>query len=314
MTKAEQDKLDEIERERRKREAALLALLLLLIGGSATVAGETRRNPRNLRRRLMEAISHGLPIEQVIRDTIGGNPSLQLPGLSPALIRAMAESWVTGYRRAFILAGEPIPADAGIPAAGVPFDDLPIYLAALHWAGGQVPGIIDGLIERLTALARKAIDAAREAGLSIAQTMKALGDAFTAAGWTATDPATVNPASKGSPGYAAVGLATETILTAWNGGLFNGYFGPMAEKALILRHFSVMDHRTSEICIDRNDLTLPANDPYWKSNSWPKLHNRCRSVVMPVPSHFEISDWRPTVPVQDGWGAPPAMAFGVRFA
>ena len=41
---------------------------------------------------------------------------------------------------------------------------------------------------------------------------------------------------------------------------------------------AIEDERTTEICSARAGITLPYDDPFWKSN-WPPLHYNCRSTV-----------------------------------
>jgi hypothetical protein len=84
-----------------------------------------------------------------------------------------------------------------------------------------------------------------------------------------------------------------------------GAFLPTDTQASIgLRHYSVIDDRTTEICLDRHQLTLPANHPYWRLNV-PPLHHHCRSIVLPVFGRYEASEVLPSVPVMPGWGAMP---------
>jgi uncharacterized protein with gpF-like domain len=72
-----------------------------------------------------------------------------------------------------------------------------------------------------------------------------------------------------------------------------------------LRHVSTVDDRTTAICLERDGLQLPLDDPYWQSNT-PALHFRCRSVLVPLTHDFEPSARLPTVPPMAGFGAAPA--------
>jgi hypothetical protein len=275
----EQEKVDAIERDRRRREALLLLALFAL-------ATDARR-----------FITAG------IRDG-HGIPDLTMRKLAPILLDSMADAHVAGIRRAGALAGVEL-----IPR-GVATEELPEYEAA---AGLYVPAARAKAEEVRTALAGLAVEAVTEAVRAGTSPTRAVQAAFTRWGWTAGDPASVDPGATGKPGWAAAGHATDAVLAGYNGGLFAGYrAGPVAERLTALEHRSVVDRRTSEICRDRHGLVLPPTDPYWLTN-WVSLHRRCRSVIV---GHFRpiaYSDWRPTVPPEPGFGAAPAVAFGVRF-
>lgn len=300
MTADEKANLDAIERERRKREEALLLLLLLLVGGSENFNGVSRRNPRSVKAAVMHAIGFGGDPTAAIRAVVLGSAELHLPGLIDIATAAMEEAWLSGYKKAFHL--------ADVPAPPMP---LPKYSGLNRRLIAQQ--IADDLVGALSRIVASIIQKGKEKGLTTIQIMAAVGRAFTRYGYTATPPQVVNPDSKGSPGFALAGVATETILTAWNGGYWEGFKNPAVNVRLTaFTHFSVMDHRTSEICAARDHLTLAKDDPYWLTN-WPKLHPRCRSIIYPRFDKVDLSDWLPTVPPEPGFGTAPGMAFGFTF-
>jgi hypothetical protein len=106
-------------------------------------------------------------------------------------------------------------------------------------------------------------------------------------------------------------VAEQAVLTAHNGGMFAGYRSPHVSPKLIgFRHLSVVDERTTDICREREGLTLKASDSYWLQN-WPLLHWRCRSAVRAIfeGEHFGESNWRPATPPMQGFGLAPVSVW-----
>jgi SPP1 gp7 family putative phage head morphogenesis protein len=112
--------------------------------------------------------------------------------------------------------------------------------------------------------------------------------------------------------------AERQVATAHNAGLLSGAIaasggesGPTG-RVSALRHVSVIDDRTTDICNERDGLTLSPTDPYWLAN-WPSLHWNCRSIIEPVFGRVPLSETLPTVPPSEGFGAaPPGVAAMVR--
>lgn len=100
--------------------------------------------------------------------------------------------------------------------------------------------------------------------------------------------------------------AERQIVTASNAGLIGGAIvrqdGPRLEG---FRHVSVLDDRTTAQCTERAGLQLPARDVYFET-SFPPLHFRCRSVLVPIFGPFKASQWRPRTPPDVGFGRMPA--------
>lgn len=74
---------------------------------------------------------------------------------------------------------------------------------------------------------------------------------------------------------------------------------------------AIADFRTSEICEQRNGVTLPASDAWWLANR-PLLHHHCRSSIIAIPLD-EVEDFGGYTPqsaiaaldpAAEGWGAP----------
>lgn len=317
MTPEEQQQVDSIERDRRRRESLLLALLLFAIGGAAEFAGTTRRNRRSVLSVAGHAIALGHDPVQAIRRVIYGDAGLHLPGLRGIVTKAMEDSWVNGYQRAFILAKQPLPEAKDIPIyEGLPRPPdeatetpLPIYVHGPSRFAAAAGTLLDGLYTSLGRLIEQAVVEARAAGMTTMQVVTAVRQAFIRYGWTRTEPQAVNPESKGSPGFAAAGVATNAVLQAWGAGYWSGMQNPLIDtKVSGHRHVSVVDDATSEICLDRDQLVLPKDDPYWRGRAIPPLHNHCRSVVIPVYGKQDWSERHPTVPVNPPWGTSPLPA------
>jgi hypothetical protein len=272
------DQIAAVERDRRKREALLLLALLAL-------AAQARRY-----------IIHSL------RDN-GTLPDIFMRKLAPIILDAMADAHVAGVRRVGVLAG------VELILRGVATDTLPEYEATARVYAPAAAVAARGIRDTLSRLAADAVVEAQRTGRSAVRVVQ---DAFTRWGWTNTPPQTVEPDSTGEAGWAAQGHATDAILAAYNAGMFVGYDSPEVRgKLTALTHRSVVDSFTSTICRERHNLTLPVDDPYWRSN-WNPLHRHCRSVVLPRFGPVTMSTAYPVTVPQPGYGLAPVAAFGVR--
>ena len=295
MTTAQQAEFDKIENERRKREEALLLFLLFTLGGAATfTGGTTRRNPRSARTRAAQAVDHGIDPADAIRDVVMGNPALHLPGVAGVLANAMADTADAATRHVFD--------SAGIEPTGLPTID---ELARAY--GLQATVAAQGITDSLVKMVQQTIADATAAQLRTQQISRAVLDAFTRYGWTMAPPQVIDPTSKGSPGWAAAGKATDIILDAWKSGSGMGWRDRRVASVLTgFAHMSVIDRRTSEICLERGlpPLILPKDDPFWLQNN-PPLHRSCRSTLLGAFGPQEWSTVYPTTPPQPGFGAWP---------
>ena len=299
MTAEQQAEFDKIETERRKREEALLLILLLMIGGAATFAdGTTRRNPRSARARSGQAVDHGIDPADAIRDVVMGNPRLHLPGVVGILANAMADTADAATRHVFD--------SAGIEPTGLPTID---ELAKAY--GLQATVAAQGITDSLVKMVEQTIADATAAQLRTQQISRAVLDSFTRYGWTMAPPQVIDPTSKGSPGWAAAGKATDIVLDAWKSGSGMGWRDRRIASVLTgFAHMSVIDNRTSTICLERGlpPLILPKDDPYWRENC-PGLHARCRSALIGAFGPQEWSTVYPTTKPQPGYGKWPLPVF-----
>lgn len=299
MTDEQRDELDRIETERKRREEALLILLLLLIGGAALYpGGTTRRNPRSVRARAMQAIGHGIDPTTAIRDTILGNPRLHLKGVVDTLANAMADTALAATRHV-------------LGAAGVEPTDLPTIpeLAVYYATPARTTAL--AMVDSLVKLTGGAVDEAKAEGMTTPGVARAVSDAFTKYGWTATPPQSIAPELKGSPGWNVSNWATNIVLDAWKSGSGAGWRHPKVASILTgFAHMSILDHRTSEICNERGypPLILPKDDPYWLDGV-PPLHPRCRSVLLGAFGPQVWSTVYPMTPPEPGWGEYPLPIF-----
>lgn len=122
--------------------------------------------------------------------------------------------------------------------------------------------------------------------------------AFDEAGYTRTNPTALDAGTERAIVFASnVGM----IAASSRSSLVTG-----------LRHISVLDQHTTEICRERDNLRLPLDDFYWPRNI-PQLHWRCRSIVMPIIGSFVASEIYPITPPDPGFGvAPPGFIEALR--
>jgi hypothetical protein len=253
-----------IDRARRRREDELLLLLLLLWEDDAA--------------ELATALKYGYAVQPILRHTADQ--------AVPIIARSMADAHRDSFGRVALLGGEVSRADAGSTAV----------LMAMYESH------------------------ARDAANAMAST---LGNAVhdVQAKFPDENPKYLSQSAIDNVGYSrsqAYGLdqgAERAIVHASNVGLFaaarlvndaEGRGGSQitTRQAVGLRHYSVVDDRTTDICLDRHMLTLPIDHPYWRTNIAP-LHPRCRSIVLPVLGTYEADTVLPTVLPMPGWGRMP---------
>jgi SPP1 gp7 family putative phage head morphogenesis protein len=56
---------------------------------------------------------------------------------------------------------------------------------------------------------------------------------------------------------------------------------PVKKARPYWRFDAVGDNRTTDICMERDGVVKPQDDPWWKANT-PPLHHRCRSQLVPL--------------------------------
>lgn len=160
----EQQKIDQIESDRRRRERELLAILLLISSRSYRYA--------------LQAIRLGHPPDSAISNVFNGNAALDLTGLSPAYAEALIDAHGAGFKRAASFSGETIhifsPAESTVDA----------YTAlATKWTASMADTLIARVLEAVDAVA------------GVKAKSKALREAYAAGGHTVDNPYAVVNAS-----------------------------------------------------------------------------------------------------------------------
>lgn len=301
-----------IDADRRREEREILLLLLLLFGESYT--------------HVRSAVRVGADPFAAATGVILGEPSRGLPGLPLYLAPALLRASYAGWRRTVLMvprgprdlvdenAGQPdfqhdIGGDHGrvVPTRStIRREDDYATLARMLADAGYVPTIDyrerarQAAGQMLATLLGRIRDGA-EAGLA------GVRDSFTTWGyrrngehgaWALDTAATTLGIGSYEDGYAA-GLARDEV----------------QERLYGLRHVSVMDSRTSDICRARDAVRLPPSDPWWLSN-WVQLHWHCRSSIIPIFHPFTATpqdDLPYGIPPQPGFGRAPDSAFGFAF-
>jgi hypothetical protein len=268
-TAADEYDLRNVERERRKREDELLLLLLLTLS-SAEHDAQT-------------AAVHGFAVAPVLQNVIGGNPFTGHRGVAPTLARGMAKAHRTGYRRAGLMVGTTLIERSD---AGTLEELIDQYTPQAEAAAAAMVATLTD--ETVTAVARARVDGGDAKAVRLA-----VVDAFVRTGYDRSNP------------YALDLGVERAVVSAHNGGIISGAVDyKLAPSVTGLRHVSVLDSQTTEICQQRNGLQLPVTHPYWHFNC-PSLHPRCRSVLRILTGRFTPSETLPTEPPFPGWGAAP---------
>jgi SPP1 gp7 family putative phage head morphogenesis protein len=261
---AETARLIEQDRQRREREWWLLLLFLFDEGGIDDVASHIR---------------HDGDVGRVLNNVLG-------KAIVP-LSRVSAAAHIGGMRRFANLTGQTFS----------PMDDAAKAAIARQYeatARQAVTAIIAKLTQSVADVREKFPD---EAASIVAQS------AFDNAGMSSTNKSALKLGAERSIVQASnIGMleAAKQVNEAERRG---GSELP-TKQAIGLAHHSIIDSRTTDICLDRHGLVLPADHPYWRHNLAP-LHPRCRSCVLPVLPPYEADTVLPTVPPAPGWGAMP---------
>lgn len=218
------------------------------------------------------AWQHRIPAGQIISNIVRGQNGND--GAALLIAASMADAHEDAVRRVARMAGEKPPETNT--------DELIEQYTPSAQQAAQA------MADTLTTAVNAAV--AEAAGESAADVRRAIRDAFETKGYSRKNA------------YALTNGAERQIVTAYNGGVFAG------AKALGvvtgLRHVSVLDSHTTEICRPRDGLQLPLDDEFWTWNC-PSLHWGCRSALLPIMGAFEPSDWRPPVPPDPGFGIMP---------
>jgi hypothetical protein len=278
MTDTDQKALDRIEADRQRREHELLLLLLLLLD-----EGTLHVN---------SAVRIGADPQAALRGVLLGSDRIRQPGLAPTLAEAQAEAYWAGVARAY--------RSAGLAKPEVTAEDI------ARAAEAYQPFAVQATQSLYTRMAQKIVEGLQAAeGKGTAATIREIRLAMNAGGFSRANPSGLELVS------------TQAVLRSYSDGQFNAYTHPDLSHLLIgYRHRSVMDSHTTPICIDRENLELPKDHPYWITGGWPPLHFNCRSVALPIfkGQPFQPSTSLPTVPVMSGFGAAPIRVWLGRVA
>lgn len=254
-----------IDRDRRREEDDLLALLLLFFLTARTHAYSAARLGMN-------------PL-QAVADVLVGNYTLGLQGMWQRLSLQIRRSWVAGYRRTVLIVPEPTRFDPAGVAVPVDTDSL-----ARQYVG-QMLGTLQ-----------------RRIGQSIAGSLwpgdvqAAVRDGLRTGGYL----------DGSQPGWLLNTIAITVTGKSYMGGFMAGFQRPAAREVLYgFEHVSTLDHRTSEICENHAHTRLPADDPFWLTNT-PPLHWHCRSYLRPLFHPFIATDY-PEIAPEPGFGAAPGL-------
>jgi hypothetical protein len=219
------------------------------------------------RRDSIVALRHDLSVDTVLQNTFAK--------AMPLILASMEDAHRDAFSRFGKLSDEPIArANAGESAAIQRLYESNATQASLAMASSLGQAIREAQ--------------ATQIGTSAKQTVNS---AFETAGYTKANPSALD---------AGVERA---IVSASNVGMIHA--ARMSGRATALRHISVMDEHTTEICDERHELTLPVYHPYWRFNV-PQLHWRCRSMVIPIFGEFVASEFLPVTQPMAGFGLAPA--------
>jgi hypothetical protein len=268
------EKADAIERDRRRKEDELLILLLLLAKG--------------LRYEIYRDLRDGLELRYL--DT-------HLDRFAARAAREIADSMAQAHRTAYFRLGKFTDGQIGRADADSTGNLSSSYRpqateAAQAMADSLRTAVLSGVAEQRQAASSVRVGLASDADRAIAglSDKAVVKRAFDTAGYTAAHPRAID-----------FGVQSN-IVVASNIGML------AAAQGMIIQHLSIIDGRTTDICKARDHLTLPATDVYWLTNC-PPLHPGCRSVLSPAPHFAVVSEWRPNIPPEFGWGQAPLGFF-----
>lgn len=275
-----------VERERKKREDALLLLLLFDLDG--------------VRKKAVYAVQHGHPASPVIQSLVAGNASQGSKGIIGGVTGAMARAHRDGFRRAGLTAGT---RQVERGDAGTISELMDLYKP-------QAKAMADAIALTLSSAVDAAVSSARmeyptpDLGDVIRNTFEARGydDTASYALEQGVERAIVGAYNLG---VIHAGLVHPAIAEAHGAASGKGGASGLSANAVGLAHHTVVDEKTTQICLNRDGLILPATDPYWLFNI-PPLHEFCRSIVSIVLGDYDHSTWRPTIPPKPGFGAAPS--------
>jgi hypothetical protein len=256
-----------IERDRKRREDELMLLLLLLLGGTSTD--------------LIVALRHGFDSRAVLARRLGDTA-----------VEIIAERMADAHADAFMRFGRQYEPGINRSNAGPRGEVIERYRPqARDMAQAIAVNLYRSIVEQ--SRATPPADVTPAVARSWDSPTAVVRRAFDQCGY-----------GRANPFNLAAGIERNIVLAS-NVGMFNVVTTRTA-VTLGIRHVSIVDAATTDICLDRHGLVLPADHEYWRSgHAIPPLHPRCRSVLLPVKPPFEADTVLPTVPAAPGWGAMP---------
>lgn len=222
-----------------------------------------------VRRDTLVALRHGFYTGSIAQSV------LYTPAVN-AVARTMAQAYRDGYRRVGLSAGR---RDVKRSDAGTLRDIIAMYTTTAQ-------RVAQATVDAVNAAIRDAVDAA--AGGPV--TRDALTSALANAGWDKSNTYSVDVGVERS----VIGAHNDGLMAAMR--VLSGVTG--------IRHVSVIDDATTDICRERHELQLPVDHPYWLRNI-PSLHWRCRSTLRPLFGTFQISESLPVTQPMAGFGTSP---------
>ncbi len=217
-------------------------------------------------------IRHGQPYQPVLNNVFTG-PNGQ-GGAIPLISQAMAEAHTDAVELAAKLSGVDI-SPGTIDAIAAAYKDSAV-LAGRAMANTLARTILD--------LQTNSPDLSDE---------ELIQRAFETAGYSKDNP------------FALEAGVERSIVTASNAGMLAAGRGDGVKIVEAFRHASVLDDGTTDICRERDGLTLDSYDAFWLTNC-PPLHFGCRSVLVPIFGEFTPSESLPGILPDPGFGIAPA--------
>ena len=232
MSDSIDQKVEQVERDRKKRETELLLLLLLL-------TDDSRRHARY-------AIKVGISPSAAADQVILGNPATDQPGGRTGVSLAMQDAYSAGVKRVFRWSKLPYVAGAGM-------SDL-----TEQYYVSKANTVIKALSDQVRPRIEQAV--LESANQGIAKTIRAVNKSLEDGGL-----------SHQNESYLAL-ATEQAIVSAYNEGMYAAYQSPLIKNSLRgFRHVSIVDSSTTTICLERDAFVRSISDPYWLTN-WCPLH------------------------------------------
>lgn len=270
LTSDQQKQLYEIERQRQFEKEEMIFLLLMLFWWCEEDA--------------LRALQIGGDPGAAVQARINGHPSA--PGAFGGLAQILNNGYAGAYQRGVItggsIAGQQVtPRTPTVPSYS-PWQPSPPQIV--------VPGVLSepppqtspaGDVEQMTRglLGR----------IGDATTKDEISEAFDKSGVTKEKPFLLDT------------IATTGVNDGMQAGLLDTWLQLPGVTGFL--YCSVLDRRTTDICLTYDEVQLPKDHPWWKKH-WPANHWRCRATILPLMGWF--------IPTKNPpWYPPPMVGFGI---